>query len=344
MPNRSFARSLAAFIDRFKQLAARQCLSADVSCVGQIVRAHTVQNALVLDGLAEDGHVYMFQPTPTGTPLTRIGRNQATTFTGYCAHHDHALFRTIDFRSSDDFQPTDKSQAARFALRAAAREYWVKLNTTQLIREISTLARARRVDDLKRLHKMTVEEAEDITAQLRSTLAPFLQGSKHSLEEMNDSYQSLLALTRQGRFHLWRFHAWSLPCAPCVAASSTFYPEYDARGTLIATRLLHEDTPIVVLNVIPLGNVTWILLAHHRRFESRLAGLISDLGSCGRKELAVLVSKMLLVHCENTVFSPRYVATLTPEERARIEEVFDATSYDALPYDRVQEVDLFAIK
>ena len=78
-----------------------QCLETTAECSGPIVRAHAVQNAFVLDQLAEDGHVYMFLHDLDGTiPLKRIGRNKATTFTGYCAHHDASLYREIDLRSA----------------------------------------------------------------------------------------------------------------------------------------------------------------------------------------------------------------------------------------------------
>src|SRR6266852_8008679 len=95
-----------------KTNAVVACLAGPSECSGGIKRAHSIQCSTVLEAIADKGHVYMIEPRANrGTGLSRIGRQKASSFTGYCDHHDTSLFRTVDFSSSVHFDPRNYSQA-----------------------------------------------------------------------------------------------------------------------------------------------------------------------------------------------------------------------------------------
>ena len=81
------------------------CLAPDAgisSCSGSIVKAHSVQGALVRR-IARDGHVYgsvysieNLQRNPGEIVPGLIGVNLATTFTGFCNLHDTKIFAPIE--------------------------------------------------------------------------------------------------------------------------------------------------------------------------------------------------------------------------------------------------------
>jgi hypothetical protein len=77
-----------------------KCLDPTMICTKEGIRAHSVQNATALGLLEEGGHVTTIkQMVKTGEPqisFERVGRNQASTFTGLCSHHDTEIFKPID--------------------------------------------------------------------------------------------------------------------------------------------------------------------------------------------------------------------------------------------------------
>jgi len=86
------------------------CLHPDASpttCVGPIVRAHTVSRSGSLNRIAQEGHVYTFSSSQnlSNDDLIAprlIGVKKASTFTGFCKRHDNITFEPIErypFRS-----------------------------------------------------------------------------------------------------------------------------------------------------------------------------------------------------------------------------------------------------
>jgi hypothetical protein len=92
-------QSIQTFVQAQKKSYAR-CLPPSMHCDEEPIRAHSIQNARVLDLVQTDGHVRMPRYTlVNGEPkiqFAKVGRNDASTFTGLCAKHDAELFKKID--------------------------------------------------------------------------------------------------------------------------------------------------------------------------------------------------------------------------------------------------------
>src|SRR5262245_15162218 len=167
----SRARLFSAMAVWNKTRAVVDCLAGPSECRGAIKRAHSIQCSTVLETIADQGHVYMIETRhDRGPGLTRIGRHKASSFTGYCDHHDTSLFRTVDFSSSVSFDPADSSQAVLLSLRAAARTYWVKLNSQALLVEALEHSRKRDSTELQRMLNM-----DDSNAKTWMTNIPMLE-------------------------------------------------------------------------------------------------------------------------------------------------------------------------
>jgi len=91
--------TMRAIYSELRQGFGKVCLAEGVSeCRGKIVRAHSLQKAAFRPH-ARNGHVYEFDPfavKSSGIHPTLIGVNEATTFTGFCEHHDGNLFAPIE--------------------------------------------------------------------------------------------------------------------------------------------------------------------------------------------------------------------------------------------------------
>ena len=92
---------------RFRQaLSTKICLAPDAGknkCRGKISSAHTVPKAS-LKQITRNGHVYSFIPpnlekqreNPGRFVPELLGINKASTFTGFCARHDNAIFAPLE--------------------------------------------------------------------------------------------------------------------------------------------------------------------------------------------------------------------------------------------------------
>ncbi len=101
-----------------------RCLAPGMTCEGTAIRAHSIQNARVLDLLCKDDHVV--GPTrridkDKGPQIyfDKIGRSKASTFTGLCSDHDSKLFLPID---TAPFDPTIEEHLFLVAYRAVVKE------------------------------------------------------------------------------------------------------------------------------------------------------------------------------------------------------------------------------
>lgn len=76
---------------------------ADVSICNQIIKAHSIQRAAILQNISRDQHVYSFS-SEIGDLIKNdgvlkpklIGINNASTFTGFCNYHDTETFKPIE--------------------------------------------------------------------------------------------------------------------------------------------------------------------------------------------------------------------------------------------------------
>ncbi|TPQ25920.1 hypothetical protein, partial [Methylomonas koyamae] len=105
----------------------------------EIISAHSIQKKGQLSLIAEDGHVYrlstdqaILQRTGGVPDFKKVGVNRASTFLGFCKHHDNKLFERIDNFS---LGPA-KEQIALYAYRCLCREYFVKENAVAVLRKM----------------------------------------------------------------------------------------------------------------------------------------------------------------------------------------------------------------
>jgi len=95
-----------------------RCLEPTMQCTETAIRAHSIQNRQTISLLEQDNHVVAWQPrfSQAGPEITlkRVGRNDASTFAGFCNRHDTQLFAALDTKPLD---PTDRQQLFLLAYR-----------------------------------------------------------------------------------------------------------------------------------------------------------------------------------------------------------------------------------
>lgn len=87
----------------FRETDFKTCFAFNKGeCSQNIIGAHSLQNNGVLDKIATDNHVYkldfdIYNNHPT-LKFEKIGKNQASKFTGFCKEHDKVYFSHIEDR------------------------------------------------------------------------------------------------------------------------------------------------------------------------------------------------------------------------------------------------------
>ena len=134
--------------DIFKQINSfydkKTCSAPDSlkhECSKTIIKAHSVSKGSSLKEIAIKGHVLTtfkcHNQSGTNFKLEpkKIGINQASTFTGFCSHHDNFLFAPIE---DEDFEIIEYN-CFLVAYRAIARELFVKISVSSTLDMIRNL-------------------------------------------------------------------------------------------------------------------------------------------------------------------------------------------------------------
>jgi hypothetical protein len=270
-----------------------------------------------------------------------VGRNKATTFTGFCHRHDSTLFAPIDFNGGRVFDPMNVEQAVIFSLRSVAREYWLKLRNLQAYSMIHDHAANGDVEGLKRIMNIDNQDASQLIDDLGSIRA-FLNGTKCSTNRLGRTFGSLLTQVRRKDYHLSHVKRYLLPGVSNVAASAVFNPEFDLAGARIGSLALNADVVDAVLNIVPLDHNTWIIVLYHKKNADRLVSFFSQMDRLLEEDLRILMSKLIIMHCENVVFAPAYIDEISTSARLMIEKAFENTLFSAVSYDQFPKIDLFS--
>jgi hypothetical protein len=283
-----------------------RCLAVP-ACEKPAIRAHSIQNARVLDLLAVENHVYAPEVTMDSergpqVSIARVGRNDATTFTGLCAEHDARFFAAIDKAPLDV-----ASDEHRFLL--AWRAAFFESHATGVVVQQTQAAYQKRVEF----------------------------GLDPSDEPSPAGLHAVSAMCNAWQVYRWRvdldlaYHEARLPLlcheslvldvrAPTVAAAGLFS---------VGTRRNPNDLRCVTLNILPLSRTrTWVLFSFKPgdRREARKA--LRRVLDAPAHNLKYQVSRLLLQRCQNFVLSPAFAEMWSPERKRSVVSFFERTLWE----------------
>lgn len=289
-----------------------RCLALGMKCPNPAVKAHSIQNAQAMDLLVRAGHVKQigkkFERDGNGDPrpvldFQDVGRNQATTFEGFCAEHDRSIFSPIDTKP---FSPNDPEQLFLFAYRAVARELLVLMDAA--IKFQSTYERRIRMGwDTGDKPEPAGMAAVDHMMRSYLTFA-YKQGLDRALlaKQFGDLSHDIVRLTHT---------------EPTIAVSSHLSVDGISRDD-------GNHWVRVSLTILPLCPTESVAVFSYRPDDAALARprLNAVLGTDGYFQKYAL-SKLVLNNCENFVISPAYFDKWTAEKRTAVTDYFCKTLF-----------------
>ena len=292
--------------DFFKTMKVRfeKCLEPTLSCTSPAISAHSVQNATSLGLIADDNHVYeMRMRVRNGAPqcaFEKVGRNQASTFPGFCGHHDTEIFKLIDTKP---LSLEDAEQLFLIAYRSVTRELHTVMEAAMRLQ--TTLQR--------QIETGLVPRDEPSAAMMEATghMMKAWGVWKHRLEfydrplvkrQFDDVCHSTFVIEDR---------------KPVLASSSFFSVDDRAWGKRFAG---------VTLNVIPISTTqAAVIVSYPKEQSGKARRYVAPIFLKSADERLLALSHMLVDRAENFFVSPAHLEGWPAEKRKQIEEAFVGT-------------------
>lgn len=294
---------LSSFFTR-EEWRLNRCLAPGMNCTATAIRAHSLQNSRVLDLLVRNNHVKglahrIDKKTEPSILFDDVGRNRATTFTGFCSQHDIEIFRPIDMNA---FSSTDSEHLFLVAYRAVARELHAVLEGAIKIQS----GYENRID-------LGIDSGEE----------PSLAGQL-AVEHMMKAYQTYMYKCRFDEAYVSSQHDSVVHDVikirheePTVAVCSLFSIDGVSRN---------GDWVRVALNVLPINVNESIAVLSYLSEDTALARLsLSPILSSSSHYQKYLLSKLILNNCENFVVSPAYYEKWNVKKKDVVLDYFKRT-------------------
>lgn len=294
-----------------KKLSAakfKQCLHPNkIDCSGGVINAHSIQNNRILSSLARNGHVLMFtlngDDESTGFIPKRRGRNDATTFSGFCNFHDTSTFLPIE---RDEFLQSDE-QKFLFAYRAFALIFHKK-------------------QEQLRAFQQAVSE---VPASLKIPyFVDYYRGLRRSEQEFYADNFILSEALINGAFDKVYTKVFEFNYNASVAVCSGFFIKYDLNSNQIAKSMISANKSresYLYFNAFPQNGKTYILMSCLSRDYLLYENLYNQLSNLDEKELGKYFSRTFVYFVENIVFSQDFWDGQNKLQKDQIQSDFEDT-------------------
>ncbi|MFA6092530.1 MAG: hypothetical protein WCU88_03605 [Elusimicrobiota bacterium] len=325
-----------------RKIYRNDCLARDSSCRGKAVDGHSVQNSVVLDALAENNHVSMVTLTGDSMRFELIGRNKATTFSGFCSNHDRELFKEVDYAQLRDIDLSSPRQAYQHLLRAAAMELWKKRKAVF----ISNAIASRNSDFVRACGIMGLNPAGIAFDQ--ESLVPMGYGQRLGLKESWENYTELRRLTHRSTFSDEIVFVSRILRVPAnFSVVSGVSPTQDLFGSPLydVGRVIDRDYPMphMGLAILPHGEGTAVLVAMPRKSRFRLQPILDQVAKLPDRELEIPLSKLVINNCENSVFKPSAVESMSADEKGKCLRDYLRSVDEELSVREIAPINLFRL-
>ncbi|MGC2062844.1 MAG: hypothetical protein WA610_07680 [Thermodesulfovibrionales bacterium] len=234
----------------------------------------------------------------------KVGRNKATTFTGLCDTHDSELFDPID---NSPFKSTNIEHLFLLAYRSVLRELHTKMKGA-----VDIQTQYNRGVEMGKFNPAISDEASNMAITNIAESYTFYLHKFH--------YDQLYI---QKNFAGIEHHIQFIEdIQPSVAVSSVY--SYTDNMRYYNDRI---EPKCISLNVFPQDSGIFLIFSFRKEHSSRLLPFISPILDAERHYKLYLLSKLILMHCENFVLSPFFYQTLSQERIKAICDFFMKNLY-----------------
>lgn len=311
--------NLADFFKMMKR-GLSKCLDPTLACPNSAIRAHSVQNATALSFIEESNHVCELKMRIlNGSPVCafeKVGRNNASTFTGLCSKHDTEIFLPIDTKPLDI---NNKEQLFLIAYRSVTRELHVVMEGAARIQgAYQTLVATGKIPS-DRMTPQGLEATQHLLKAWGVWKYRYRYFDKDLANRQFDNIKHSIFKIENEK--------------PILAASSFFSVEDKPWG---------QSFPAAILNVIPTADLeTVVIFSYADEHSGKVRKYISSIILAKDREKKYELSYMLLNRAENFFMSPAAVQSWPEDKKRFIEASFFSTAQQVAEINRDPRLMLF---
>jgi SEC-C motif len=302
----------------------RVCLHPEASeaACGEIISAHTMQRARVLQKLSDDGnHVltfYPLEPDERSRPiLHRTGWRKASTFSAFCSKHDSATFAPLEAVPYTG----SKHQMFLIAYRAIC---WELHQKTRVFRS-HDVRRALADRGLPPVAQQEIQEMLDLHNKGLSSGIDDIRVAKERMDEQ------LIA----GDFSTIRALELIFEGPPSVAATGAIMPELSVlEASLQDLALLNRRLDMLAFGCDIRENQIVVVFVFQEG-ESAPAEYIQSLQKLSTTQLPQFIGQFFFACCENVYFASSWWDSLSDSNRELVSKLVMTINpyYDVPKYD-----------
>jgi hypothetical protein len=268
-----------------KQMAQKQfCFINSESCAGEIIKAHSISQQHLKRFSPENGKAW----TISHNDFKQEGiKNEASTFRGFCGHHDKELFKCFEDSPYDYNNP---EHVFKLTLRTIAKEFFLKFNAIQTISSLP-----------------------------HNKLELFYLGSCLSFHRLLLWREYLIERLRKKDWSYIQSVSVKIKSLSCFA-SSVFYVTNDYGGEVLNDLRKFSDSDLdpVILNLVPVDDSTIVTLAYRKNNKMAKSKLVEALRaniSETSQNIEELITRLLILYVENFYFSNEsYLQNIAPRK------------------------------
>lgn len=299
--------------ERQKYYATGPCQHPDASpttCSSSAsIKSHTIQRRGGLGAIAESGHVcstkkaFMDLEKRGGlVDMEKIGVGQASTFPGFCSHHDTELFKPVEQANSR----LDAYSGFLLSLRAVAYELATKdsqLRSHVASKEFIDYGRSfeqqAMIQNFLSLHQVGIEQGLKDISQLKVLY--------------DEAFQSQ-------DFSKFSFFGVEFDRVLPFAAAGAFIPEFNFSGVQLQEIEVGQPVSQIALNVTRLGDNTCVVFGWFGGPDCAAARLVDSFKAIPDQEKANALLILAMEHLENFFCTPSWWVGLASEVSAKLHE------------------------
>ena len=290
-----------------KKATIKSCFINNDECEGQIINAHSLQKMGSLKLLESDLNnnkvIYALTekelvPNSNNFKLIPIGKKTASTFHGFCNHHDTIIFNSIENEPNLMEIDSDKD-CFLLSYRAFAISYHRKMQELNLLK----------TNDIEFKKKL-------LKYYNVSSLDEVLKGVELAVNDNERNREKLNTLLLNKDYSSLDYFAYQINYAVPFALTIYITPFFLHSGRGI-NREIDGDIGDLCFSVIPIKDKTIVLMsAVNDLDQSRL--FLDELESLPELKLQKWLSWLVLTTCENVFFNPKFFDSLSFDTQQEI--------------------------
>lgn len=283
----------------------KYCVHPDsAACSGVIIKAHSVQRAL-LEKIAESSHLTTWDGS-LGSMFkhngkivaTEVGLKKASTFTGFCSHHDDSVFAPIEKSAV----AITKHSALLLMYRAVCREYFAKRFQKELVGYQASLDRGFSTDMQRALQEFVSATGKGVDAGLADIV------------RVKVRCEQLLANFDASAVHSYWFE---LSGQPDFAVTGAIFPEVDFGAKELQRLDASTELDLVSFFMIPgesrgLAGFVWL------DGEPSSKDFVDSLIVLPDAEVPHAITRYTFEFHENVFMRTSWWGALTPSDQERL--------------------------